>query len=77
MLPCMHNGDGKIVNFSHTQIFLFRLKSRKTSAHFIASGIKPVFLHCMYSFLVYYSKYREFFILYNFPKDSIEKKTRF
>lgn len=29
----------EIVNFSHTQIFLFRLKSRKTSTHFIASGI--------------------------------------
>lgn len=68
---------GEIVNFSHTQTFLFRLKSRKkTNAHFIASGIESVF-YTTYFFLVYYSEYREFFILYNFPKDGIEKKTRF
>jgi len=42
---------GEIVNFSHIQIFLFRLKSRKTSVHFVAPGIELVFLH-LFFFLV-------------------------
>lgn len=76
MLPYTMETHSEIVNFSHTQIFLFRLKSRKTSTHFTASGLESVFCIVCIFFQIYYSSYREFFILYNFPKDSIEK-TRF
>jgi len=48
---------GEIVNFSHIQIFLFRLKSRKTSVHFVAPGIELVFLH-LFFFLVSDSLFR-------------------
>lgn len=64
------NTHGEIVNFSHIQIFLFRLKSRKTSAYFIA------FARNLFSALRTFFKYslsRIFYTIHNFQNDSIEK----